>query len=794
MKFVVKQFNNKIFEASVLNEDILNGGEIYLGREEDCHIQLNSFQISRHHALIAKEEGAVFLKVLSGHGGVRVNGNEVKKIQISDEDIIEIGEFEIQLSKVPLIEADTKVEDLVIDETIIQPHGLEDDLQPNDGLYADDLLGGELDTGEEEDLLSGELESEEDLLGVDADSEGENLDKIENFEDSEEDESLGEDLVDEFSDGNSEEENNEDLNIDNFSESENENMSEENTEVSEDVNFGEGNDEFGDDFQSEDGGDGFGDDFGGDDGGFGDSGSSGESTQVFQTFAKFSLVLFGEYAPFDRYNIEQDEVFIGRDPEKCQIVLDDPEVSKVHAKIIRTKVNCKLQDLNSANGIIFNGERVNNTDLSNGDEFIIGDTTFTVTVSSDILEAENDMLMPVEENQEVEIEEIIEEEVDFDEFGEEGEGVEVDDGNNKSLIAKFKKLPPKKRLIYGVIGIVLLFMLLPDDGEDLSSTGNDGKAVQIKKDDKVKDKKAEKKLTPEQLEKIESNYALALSKFNSGEYYEAKEYLDIVKTIKPDYKDTQSLGKLIQEGLDELVRIKNKEREEKERRAREKKIKELLDAAREAVKNKEVKTAQARFNDILTIDPENLDVPPLKLEIDAYVEEQNRIKQEAERKKAIRQAKVDKLSPGKTLFLKGEWFKAVDKLEIFLKEKDMDEDLLKEATEMLKEARKNLLLIINPLVSKARSFKEGEDLKQAYETYGDVLKYDPANEEALTQRNEIFTTLQNRSRKVYREALVAESLSLFNKAKEKFQEVQQISPINSEYYQKASEKLKNYLE
>ncbi len=124
----------------------------------------------------------------------------------------------------------------------------------------------------------------------------------------------------------------------------------------------------------------------------------------------------------------------------------------------------------------------------------------------------------------------------------------------------------------------------------------------------------------------------------------------------------------------------------------------------------------------------------------------------------------------------------------------MDEDLIQEATSMLKESQKNLLLIISPLISKARSFKEGEDLKQSFESYGDVLKYDPSNEEALNQRDAIFVTLKNRSRKVYREALVAESLSLFNKAKEKFQEVQQISPVNSEYYNKASDKLKEYLE
>ena len=42
------------------------------------------------------------------------------------------------------------------------------------------------------------------------------------------------------------------------------------------------------------------------------------------------------------------------------------------------------------------------------------------------------------------------------------------------------------------------------------------------------------------------------------------------------------------------------------------------------------------------------------------------------------------------------------------------------------------------------------------------------------------------------EGIISESLSLFEDAKEKFQEVQQISPSDSEYYKKASEKLRDY--
>ena len=124
----------------------------------------------------------------------------------------------------------------------------------------------------------------------------------------------------------------------------------------------------------------------------------------------------------------------------------------------------------------------------------------------------------------------------------------------------------------------------------------------------------------------------------------------------------------------------------------------------------------------------------------------------------------------------------------------MDEDLIKEATDMLMQSRKKLSSLINPLLGRARSYKEGQDLKRSYETFGEVLRYDPSNEEALNERDNIMDNLETRSRKIYREALISESLSLFEEAKEKFQEVQQISPINSEYYNKASDKLKNYLE
>jgi len=113
---------------------------------------------------------------------------------------------------------------------------------------------------------------------------------------------------------------------------------------------------------------------------------------------------------------------------------------------------------------------------------------------------------------------------------------------------------------------------------------------------------------------------------------------------------------------------------------------------------------------------------------------------------------------------------------------------------MLKVSREELNSAVAPLIGKAKSLLEGQDLKGAYEVYQQILRIEPSNAESLNQVGEIREQLSNRARKIYREAIIAESLSLFQDAKEKYQEVQQISPVDSDYYKKASEKLRDYLE
>jgi hypothetical protein len=249
-----------------------------------------------------------------------------------------------------------------------------------------------------------------------------------------------------------------------------------------------------------------------------------------------------------------------------------------------------------------------------------------------------------------------------------------------------------------------------------------------------------------------------------------------------------------QEGLKRLEELETQRRAEEERIKTKKLIEELLVKAREAVKEKNVQVAESLFAQISEKDPENIEVQQLKMELESWQKEQERIALEKAAKEAARKAMVDALSPGKTFYLKKEWYKAILKLEEYLRRKGTDEDLVKDASDMLSDAKNQLASELGPLVGKARSLKEGQDLKSAYEAYLEILKIEPTHSEALNEVDDIRAQLDTRSKRIYREAIIAESLSLFSDAKEKFQEVQQISPTDSEYYRKASEKLRNYLE
>jgi hypothetical protein len=77
----------------------------------------------------------------------------------------------------------------------------------------------------------------------------------------------------------------------------------------------------------------------------------------------------GEAIPIDK-----DTMIVGRS-RTCDVVIPSAKVSRQHASISRVDGDVYIEDLGSANGVWFNGEKVTRAKINHGDAFTISDET-----------------------------------------------------------------------------------------------------------------------------------------------------------------------------------------------------------------------------------------------------------------------------------------------------------------------------------------------------------------------------------------------------------------------------------
>ena len=97
---------------------------------------------------------------------------------------------------------------------------------------------------------------------------------------------------------------------------------------------------------------------------------------VQQTGTLGILIVKRLNAPEVTFEIGTSSITIGRDPETSDIVINDTNVSRVHAKIEYKNGFLLVEDNNSRNGILFQNRQVKRLSLMDGDSFQIGSTTF----------------------------------------------------------------------------------------------------------------------------------------------------------------------------------------------------------------------------------------------------------------------------------------------------------------------------------------------------------------------------------------------------------------------------------
>jgi hypothetical protein len=74
-----------------------------------------------------------------------------------------------------------------------------------------------------------------------------------------------------------------------------------------------------------------------------------------------------------RHRVDKDRATLGRS-KACDVQVDDPNVSRRHAELVREGSAYWIVDLDSTNGVELNGKRLRRAKLDEGATFIVGET------------------------------------------------------------------------------------------------------------------------------------------------------------------------------------------------------------------------------------------------------------------------------------------------------------------------------------------------------------------------------------------------------------------------------------
>ncbi|MFQ5789047.1 MAG: FHA domain-containing protein [Acidobacteriota bacterium] len=98
--------------------------------------------------------------------------------------------------------------------------------------------------------------------------------------------------------------------------------------------------------------------------------SSKASKGALSADKKYAVVVINGKRPGRVFPIEKPRVTIGR--IGCDIVLDDPELSRQHALIAINGTRARLEDLGSTNGTYVGERRIEQAELEDRSEFRVG--------------------------------------------------------------------------------------------------------------------------------------------------------------------------------------------------------------------------------------------------------------------------------------------------------------------------------------------------------------------------------------------------------------------------------------
>ncbi len=497
-------------------------------------------------------------------------------------------------------------------------------------------------------------------------------------------------------------------------------------------------------------------------------------------------------ANVDSIPLDKPLVTIGKGSD-CDVVLNDKSVSRKHSVIKRIGAKFLIVDQSSSNGTYVNGERISEHELFGEDIIQIGNVEFQFqAVDLNYLNNQNEFISVPDDTIAGKSQMMDASAYYKNASATSASGMgqpsfsrtpayEMPAKKNESK-SVFNKLPKPVRLL--VLGIVALVIALAFFGEDPKPKKSQSQQTAGRESDSFE------KLPPEKKQFVVNTYQLAMDLYKNQEFERALFEINKVLEILPQgYKDAKDL-KVYAEKAIEIEKSKSDEKKRKEEQEKiALQVADLLTKLEKLVADKKEVEAKNLLSQIFELDPENATALRLKQELDELIQkskrdEEERISQE-EKKKLLEQL----ITEGRVLLNKGKYYEVMDHMVKAPDTGCTDSKLLKKAANLIVQAKYALREKVKPYLEAAKTAMRSEDYPKARDEFYKVLKIDYKNAEAKKGLAKIREILHKRSQLIYTQAVLAESVSDFEMARNLYQECLVQSMQDDIYYGRCHRKL-----
>lgn len=492
-------------------------------------------------------------------------------------------------------------------------------------------------------------------------------------------------------------------------------------------------------------------------------GEVGQETAVFEIPIDARLEVRSGKMPQKVYFIDKETTTFGRSKEN-DVMLTDPDCSRIHFKIIKEKKNYVICDAGSTNGTLVNGKKVRKHKL------VFSDKITACSINFEFLRG-----TPKKEESKVE-------EIDEDEGlmqpGLGGPGSQLPGAGIPTHEHDPSKTNKRKIIIYAFFLIAAGFALYEYYLKENYFKKEPPQETMITEETQKQDSELTKRLN---FLIVEGNKFYEL-----GEFEKAKEKFDAAIKIDPENDEIATLRNKAESAMDVTTEITETKQAAVEKSKMEQESEEYENKGLKLYNEKKYDEALDVFNELKEINPENelaqKYIPLLEeLTSDEYKEKLKSNKEKELLEEQIRLAK--------NYYENGDIYAAIKELKTAKEATVTDEVSKKEIDRIIEAWDKELTSTLSPKLEKAKAFWENGEKVMAKNMLKEIVKDYPDYEAAKNEFDLVYHHMREEAKQAYADGKVYESIDDIERAITSYEKVLTLLEPFDELYFKANKKL-----